>query len=91
MRFVFTPGNTSDLSPVRQMMNKLKGWDRGYISKKLQQQLQFQGIELITKLKKNMKKYILDPAKEFIVNKRNFVETASGQLKIGRASCRERV
>lgn len=55
--------------------------DRGYISQKLSDQLAKQGVELVTKAKRNMKKKVLEPLKEFFLNKRGFIETMIGQLK----------
>ena len=61
MSFRITPGNTDDRTVVEQMAQGLEGWlfgDKGYIGKKLTQRLLDQGIELITRLRKNMKKSI---------------------------------
>jgi Transposase DDE domain len=84
MRFALTQGNVDDRNPVESMMKRLKGWligDRGYISQKLKETLAQQGVELITKVKKNMKEHILEPAKSFLLGKRAIVETIIDQLK----------
>jgi hypothetical protein len=53
-----TAGNVDDRTPVlelaRALVGKLFG-ERGYISQKLFEQLWEQGVQLITKLRKNMK------------------------------------
>jgi len=54
-----TPGNVDDRQPVPQMVNRLRGklfGDRGYISAPLATLLFEQGLQLITKLRKNMRK-----------------------------------
>jgi hypothetical protein len=53
-----TPGNADDRSTVPAMAQGLSGklfGGRGYISQKLFESLRAQGVELITKLRKNMK------------------------------------
>lgn len=84
MSFALTPGNVDDRSTVTTMMKSLKGWlaaDRGYISKKLASCLEHQGVELITKLKRNMKKVVLEPLKQYFLSKRGMIETIIDQLK----------
>lgn len=84
MNFCLSPGNVDDRNPITDMMKKLKGWlfgDRGYISKSLTETLRNQGVELITNVKKNMKKVIIQPLKKFLLSKRGIVETIIDQLK----------
>lgn len=84
MSFRLTPGNVDDRKPVQAMAKKLKGWlmgDRGYIGKKLGKQLLQQGLELITRAKKNMKQKIIEPAKGYFLDKRGMIETVIDQLK----------
>ena len=54
-RVVITPGNVNDRKPVPHMVKglvaKLIG-DKGYLSKRLFQELFAQGVTLITKIKK---------------------------------------
>ena len=62
MAFKITPGNIDDRKAVKTLSKSLKGLlfgDKGYIGKKLSEQLLEEGIKLITKVRKNMKKPIL--------------------------------
>ena len=84
MRFDLTPGNIDDRAVVERMVKNLNGWlfgDRGYVSQKLNQTLADKGLELITKVKKNMKEKIISPIKEYYLNKRGMIETIIDQLK----------
>lgn len=84
MNFSLTSGNVDDRMVVERLVSKLQGWlfgDRGYISKKLAQSLADQGLELITKIKANMKEKILDPIKKQFLNGRGIIETVNDQLK----------
>lgn len=84
VRLVITAGNTGDRAPVLDMMNgiiaKLIG-DKGYLSKKLFQQLFEQGVTLITKIKRNMKNCLMDTADKLMLMKRSFIETIFSSLK----------
>lgn len=55
--------------------------DRGYIKKELAEDLENQGLELITKGKKNMKDRIISKVKKAWLDKRGIIETIIGQLK----------
>ena len=84
MSLKITGAKTDDRNPVAELVKKLKGWlfgDKGYISQTLTERLKKQGIELITKVKKNMKKKILQPAQKWFLNKRGIVESVIDQLK----------
>lgn len=84
MNFRITSGNRDDRSVVKKMAEGLTGWlfgDKGYISKKLTNKLEDQGIELITRTKKNMKKSCLTPLKKLWLDKRGIIESVMGQLK----------
>ena len=58
VNLTITPGNKDDRSPVRKMVKgltaKLIG-DKGYLSKKLFEDLFKNGVQLITRIKKGMK------------------------------------
>jgi len=84
MTFRITSGNADDRAVVRKMTVGLEGWlfgDKGYISTKLTEELKNRGLELITKVKKNMKKKIIDPVKNLWLKKRGVVESAIDQMK----------
>jgi hypothetical protein len=79
-----TPGNTDDRKPVPRMVKDLWGklfGDRGYISEVLREVLQAQGLELITKIKNNMKNKLMSLYDKIILRKRSLVETVLDQLK----------
>jgi hypothetical protein len=55
--------------------------DKGYVSQKLAQQLlKTAGIQLITKLKRNMKQQLLPLSDRLILRKRSIIETIIDQL-----------
>lgn len=82
-----TPGNVNDRKPLSQksFINKLWGklfGDKGYISKQLFSELFGQGVQLITKLKRNMKSTVLTPMMDAVLlRKRAIIETIIDQLK----------
>lgn len=80
-----TPGNVDDRKPVPQMVKRVFGKifaDRGYLSQKLfHELLETFGIQLITKLKKNMPNRLLPPADKILLRKRAIAETIIDQLK----------
>jgi len=79
-----TPGNIDDQRPVsrlaKQLFGKLFG-DLGYLSHPLKKLLQEQKLELITKLKKNMKNQFLNLTDKILLRKRAVIETIFDQLK----------
>jgi hypothetical protein len=79
-----TPGNVDDRTPVPAMVKNLRGklfGDRGYISAPLAQLLFEQGLELITKLKKNMKNKLMHLSDKLLLRKRAVIESIIDQLK----------
>jgi len=57
-----TAGNVDDRTPVPHLVKRLRGklcGDRGYISAPLTQLLFEQGLQLITRLRKNMKNHLM--------------------------------
>jgi hypothetical protein len=79
-----TAGNVDDRVPVPEMIKGLFGklfGDRGYISQKLFELLFGQGIELITKIKKNMKNKLMSLFDKLMLRKRAIIETINDQLK----------
>jgi hypothetical protein len=64
----------------RNLVGKLFG-DKGYLSQKLFQQLFAQGLQLITKLRKNMKNQLMNLSDKLLLRKRAIIETINDQLK----------
>ncbi len=80
-----TPGNVDDREPVLLLCKRLFGKliaDRGYISQPLfEQLLDTFGIQLITKLRKNMKNRLLPLMDKWLLRKRAIIESVVDQLK----------
>jgi Transposase DDE domain len=79
-----TPGNIDDRTPVPQMVKRLRGklfGDRGSISAPLTQLLFEQGLQLITKLRKNMKNHLMPLSDKLLLRKRAIIESIIDQLK----------
>jgi len=84
LAFRFTPGNVDDREPVPDIIKDLFGklfGDRGYISQELFDLLFGQGIQLVTKLKKNMKNKLMPLFDKLMLRKRAIIETINDQLK----------
>lgn len=84
LSFTVTPGNTNDRTPVEKMCKGLSGklfGDKGYISKKLFQQLIEQGLRLFTNLRKNMRQQLITFSDKLLLRKRFIFETINDQLK----------
>ena len=56
--------------------------DRGYISKDLFANLYQKGLQLITKLKKNMRNSLMHNADKILLNKRQLVESVFARIKL---------
>jgi len=82
---VLTPGNLDDRQPVPQMVKRLFGklfGDKGYLSQTLQAELlKTFNVQLITKLRRNMKNRLMPLADRLLLRKRAIVETIIDQLK----------
>lgn len=82
--FKVTKGNRSDSQEAAFLLRKLEGLafgDKGYISKKLFDTLFSQGLKLITRKRKNMKKEPLSDYEQQLLNQRGIIETVIGHLK----------
>jgi hypothetical protein len=80
----FTPGNVDDRVPVPDLAQGLWGklfGDRGYISQELFEQLWGTGVQLITKLKRNMRNKLLPLWDKLLLRKRALIESVGEQLK----------
>jgi hypothetical protein len=79
-----TPGNIDDRRPVEKLARRLFGklfGDLGYLSEPLKMLLREQNLELITKVKKNMKNKFLNLSDKLLLRKRAIIETVFDQLK----------
>lgn len=82
--WMLTSGNTDDRTVVRKLVSGLSGklfGDRGYVSKSLFGTLYKQGIQLITRLKSNMKNVLMDTCDKVLLYKRGIIESAFNKLK----------
>ena len=79
-----TPGNVDDRKPVPSLVKNLWGslyGDKGYLSKQLTEVLDGQGLQLITKVRKNMKEKLLPVFDKLMLRKRAVIESVFDQLK----------
>lgn len=85
LNVTLTPGNVDDRKPVPHLVRKLFGkliGDKGYLSQPLFEELyRTFGIQLITKLKSNMKNRLMLFSDKLLLRKRAIVETIIDQLK----------
>ncbi|SFI99735.1 Transposase DDE domain-containing protein [Nitrosomonas sp. Nm34] len=65
---------------TRSLFGKLFG-DRGYISQSLFEQLRQQGVQLVTKVRKNMKNKLRPLFGKLLLRKRSIIETVNDPLK----------
>jgi hypothetical protein len=84
LAFGLTPGNVDDRQPVpaltKQLFGQLFG-DRGYISQALHDILFAQGLELLTKICKNMKNRLMRLWDKLLLRKRALIASINDQLK----------
>ena len=86
LNFMITPGDVDDRKPleykafVEFIYGKLVG-DKGYISQNLFKRLFVDGIQLITKLKNNMKGALMSVSDKLLLRKRAIIETVNDELK----------
>jgi hypothetical protein len=79
-----TLGNVDDRKPVPNMSKRVWGklfGDKGYISQKLSDLLGENNVQLITKVKKNMKNRFISFFDKLMLRKRAIIETINDQLK----------
>lgn len=84
LSFCLTTANTDDRKPVPDLVEALTGWlygDKGYISEKLADWLREKGLNLITKVRKNMKPRELKAFDKVMLRKRAVIESVNDQLK----------
>ena len=72
-----TPGNVHDTTPVpaltRDLIGKLFG-DKGYIGRKLAEDLLRRGLTLFTRVRRNMKALPISPEDKALLNARNMAD-----------------
>lgn len=82
IEFMLTRGNVDDRKPLRnnsfndKIFGKIYG-DKGYLGKDLLDKLFVDGIHLITKLRKNMKKKVIDFMDRVYLRKRAVIESVN--------------
>lgn len=79
-----TPGNVDDRVPVPEMTRSLTGklfGDKGYISQALFERLWENGLQLVTKVKKNMKNKLMNLFDKIMLRKRALIESVNDILK----------
>jgi len=79
-----TPANVDDRTPVPQLTKDLFGklfGDKGYISKALFAELFDRDLQLITKLRSNMKNQVMEISDKLLLRKRAIIESVNDQLK----------
>jgi transposase len=85
LRFCLTPGNVDDRQPVPNLAKKLFGklfGDKGYISQPLARSLrEMFDLQLITKLRRNMKNQLMTWSDRILLRRRAIIETIIDQLK----------
>lgn len=86
LNFMFTPGNVDDRDPLRQgrFLENIKVKlcaDKGYIGQALFENLFLNGVQLVTKVKNNMKNPLMSIADRILLRKRTLIETVNDELK----------
>lgn len=86
LAYMLTPGNVDDRVPVpwlsKDLLGKLFG-DKGYISQELFLKLYEKGLEIITRLKRNMKDKLMSLVDKILLRKRGIIECVNNKLKSG--------
>lgn len=79
-----TPGNVNDRKPLPRLLQGIVGKlyaDKGYLSKSLTETLKVLGVDLVTKVRKNMAPITHSAFDKALLSKRSLVETVFDQLK----------
>lgn len=79
-----TLGNVDDGKPVEKMSKRLWGklfGDKGYISQELSKLPGEQNVQLVTKVRKNMKNKLMPLFDRLMLRKRAIIESVNDQLK----------
>ena len=84
LAFRITPGNVDDREPVPELTAGLTGkliGDRGYLSQQLFDELWERGLQLITKIRRNMRNQLMPMVDKLLLRKRAIIESINDQLK----------
>jgi hypothetical protein len=88
VQFAITPGNVSDNNAdllealMKELFGKVFG-DKGYlVNEKLFRKLYEMGVQLITKIRKNMKNVLMLLEDKLLLRKRGTIESIGGILKV---------
>lgn len=86
LSFYLTKGNVDDRNPrhIKKLTEQLFGKiyaDKGYLSKALWEMLFADGMQLVTKVRKNMKGHIMELKDKLLLRKRAIIETINDELK----------
>lgn len=84
LAYMLTAGNVDDRQPVPHLAKSLFGklfGDKGYISQELFFKLYEEGIQIITKIKKNMKNRLIHLFDKILLKKRGIIECVNQKLK----------
>jgi hypothetical protein len=79
-----TPANCHDVTRLPKLAKRLFGkllGDKGYLSQRRMEQLLQQGVQLITKLKSNMKNRLMSLSDKLLLRRRALIESVADQLK----------
>jgi len=79
-----TPGNVDDRKGLMAIASNLFGKlyaDKGYIGKEFARKMKDKGIDLVTRVRKNMKKVVHSEFDQALLRQRSLVETVFDELK----------
>ncbi len=83
-QYMISAGNVDDRKPVSRLTEKAFGklfGDKGYISSDLFEHLMQKGVQLITRIKSNMKNKLMPLIDKLMLRKRGIIEMIIDQLK----------
>ena len=86
LNFMFSPANVDDREPLKQgnFLRDIKGKlcaDKGYIGQALFENLFLNGIQLLTRVKNNMRNSLMSVEDKILLRKRALIETVNDELK----------
>lgn len=84
LAYMLSAGNIDDRVPVPELSKSLFGklfGDKGYISQELFLKLYEKGLQIITRLKKNMKNKLMNLVDKILLRSRGVIESVNNKLK----------